>query len=64
MGKRKSTHSVVSLVTLTAHSDSHPRHIIIIIHSIVRHSQQLSVPGARGGDQAVCPGSGANRAVS
>lgn len=56
--------SVVSLATLTAHSHSHPRQIIIIIHNIDRHSKWLSISRAGGGDQAVCSGFGASSAVS
>lgn len=55
--------SLVSLVMLTAHSHCHPRQIIIIIHNIDRHSQQLSMPRAGGGDEAVCLGFEGSSAV-
>ena len=55
--------SLVSLATLTAHSHSHPREIIIITHNMDRHSQQLSMPRAGGGDEAVCSGFEASRAA-
>ena len=57
--------SVVSLETLTAHSHSHPRQIIIIIHNIDRHLKWLSISRARGGTRqsaqasepaVLCPG--------
>lgn len=48
--RREGTFSMVSLTTRTAHSHSHPRQIIIIIHSINGHSHRGSLyPGQGAG---------------
>ena len=54
---------MVSLATLTAHSRSHSRQIIITTHSISGLTAALSTQGS-GGQQAVCTGLGSRSAVS